>query len=384
VPQGVRAFSCSGWEAFSNPKHEMHIVRLRETVRRLVRQAKDEGTDVRFGWRVRHPLVENSRVIGVVAESRRGSEKTFRGSVVVDATGNAAALARRLPESCGIDFTDRPEDRIIAESRLYDIDVEKAARAAERGEVAPEVISHVISNHGAFSTLSHTVSLRFKSLFLLAGIQEENYPPNPAQALDELKERFDFVGREIYRGGGPIRIRRAGLRLVCDGFAVIGEAAGMVIPMQASGVTSSLLAGHGLGSHLGKVLANGGKATTATLWSWAASYQQNRGAVLASYDVNRRFLQSLDPISEIEPLFKSGVVQGEDVYRCFEAKPFRVSLGTMPDRMRGILQNPGLALKAAPSMSKIPLVEFHWRRYPKVWDANAFASWKKTAEFLLP
>lgn len=252
--------------------------------------------------------------------------------VIVDATGYGAALARRLPSSCGIDFSDRRDDRILAEVRTYKIDRAAAAAQAKAGDFVPEVLHHTIGRYGSFSTLSFTISLDFEMAWLLAGILDANMPPTPAEALDDLAQRFPFLKEETSRGASPIRIRRAGLRLVTDGFAVVGEAAGMVIPLQASGVTSSLLAGDSLGRHLGDILQNGGRATTETLWPWAAAYQRGRGAVLASYDANRRLLRTLDPHSEVEPLFRSGLSQPEDMYRAFGAQPLRVSAQTLPAR----------------------------------------------------
>jgi flavin-dependent dehydrogenase len=181
-----------------------------------------------------------------------------------------------------------------------------------------------------------------------------------------------------------IRIRRASLRLVGDGFATVGEAASMVVPMGASGVTSGMLAGRALGQHLGQVLKRGGLVSTKDLWPWCAAYQRGRGAVLASYDANRRVLETLDPQRELETLATSGVMTGEDMQRTFLVLPLRQSFSTLGARLRGGLRNPLLMAKLAPGFFRVMQVEAYWRRFPLRWDEPAFVAWKKTAERLLP
>lgn len=384
IVRGLKAFSASGWQAFETDSHPMHIVILRHTVRRLAGYVKEAGVPIRFGVKAVQPMMEGDCVTGVVIRDARGNEKILRGRMVVDATGYAAAITRKLPASCNVDFTDDPVDRIIASVRLYRIDVDRARQAAEQGQFKPEVLHHTIGKYGTFSTLSFLVSLENGNAFTLAGIKEENFPPTPKEALDELVKQFPFFQDIKCQSSSPIRIRRASLKLVCDGFASIGEAASMVIPLQASGVTSSLLAGHSLGEHLAKVLTAEGTPTTAALWPWNAQYQRDRGAVLASYDAQRRALQKMHPEKETEPLFKAGITQAEDIYLALGAKPLRISAATLPARLKGMAQLPRVAAKMAPGLARVPLVEFHWKRCPLTWNEKTFASWKRTAQMLLP
>lgn len=384
VIEKIKAFSPSGWLAFELDEHPMHEVVLERLVRRLVGYAVDAGVEVFFSHRAQHPLMDGNKVIGVSVGTAGSKRKIFYSKIVIDATGNPAGITRRLPSSCDVDFTNRSTDNILAEARLYEIDPKKAKAAADNNDFDPETMTSVIGANGSFSTLSYMISLKSNVAFFLAGIKEENTPPTPSQALDELASRYNFVGKLIHRGASPIRIRRAGLKLVCDGFASIGESAGMVIPMHASGVTSSLLAGHNLGNHLAKVFSEKGEADTRALWPWCAEYQRGRGAVLASYDANRRMLQNLQPEKEMEPLFKDNIVMPEDIFQAFACAPLRVTMKTLPKRLAGIAKNPLLAAKLSPGMARIALVEHHWKKCPQTWNEGAFSSWKKTAQVLLP
>jgi digeranylgeranylglycerophospholipid reductase len=58
----------------------------------LVRDGRDRGTTYRFDARVRDPLVRDGEVVGV----QYGDGREVRASIVVDATGPAARLARSL------------------------------------------------------------------------------------------------------------------------------------------------------------------------------------------------------------------------------------------------------------------------------------------------
>jgi flavin-dependent dehydrogenase len=181
-----------------------------------------------------------------------------------------------------------------------------------------------------------------------------------------------------------IRVRRAGLRLVGDGFATVGEAGSMVIPAHASGIATGMFAGHALGVHLGALLRDGGDPTTAALWPWAAAYQRGRGAVLASYDANRRFFESLDPLRDVDPLFVNGVADPADVHATANASPIRLDPRSLPRRLAGAVRAPRAALGFLAGLPKIALVEHHWRRYPLAWDLDTFAAWRQTAMQLLP
>jgi flavin-dependent dehydrogenase len=380
----TRIFSPSGKPAFHFRGHTACAVKIEKIAAQLLGLARDAGATTRFGVTVRGPLLEGDRVVGVAAHDRRGRNLELRARVVVDATGFDAALVRQLPLQFGMDFVDRPGDRVWAEARYYDIDAKAARAAAEAGRFSPEDMQTQIGLQGGYSVRAFMVSLERQFGYLLTGVKEDHQPPTAADLADACARDLGCFKKLRHHGHGVIRIRRAGLRLVGPGFAAIGEAGGMVIPAHGSGVASAMLAGDSLGKRLGAIYARGSDATTAALWPWAADYMRDRGAVLATYDANRRLLESINTLRDLDPLFADGVVCAEDMLGAAEAAPLSFSLRSLPGRLGGAAKHPGAALKFAAGGPKILWVGRHWQNYPQTWDEAAFRKWEAEAMTLLP
>lgn len=384
---GYRVYSPSGRPAFDLPDGTVYELRLDRLLQRLAEQAARAGVQLFWEREAIAPLWEACRCQGVVTRRPTGELEELRGRVVVDATGHAAALVRRLPAESGIDFTDRPGDRVWAENRLYRIDPAAALEAVRRLGLPAEMMLIRLGVEGGYSTEVELISPRQGLAYVLVGVKADFAQATLAERIAAWERRVGCCRELLQSGAGAIRIRRASLRLVTDGFAVLGEAAGMVIPMHGSGVASALHAGQALGRHLGQVLGPGRgelAGTTADLWPWAADYQRGRGAILASYDANRRTAEQLDPHAELEPMVLTGLIQPEDMVATLLSRPLRIHPATLPTRLAGTLRHPLVGLRLLAAAPHQLQVEAHWRRYPRHWDPAAHARWCRKALRLLP
>jgi len=383
--KGVRVFAGSGKLALSGEGGNVGASTFfqNKLVRRLVGYAKQAGAKTLFETRVEAPLCEGDTVVGVSVVDKKGARRQLTAAVVVDATGFAAAVLRHLPARCGMEFIDRREDHVLADARLYRVNRDKARAAAEQGRLLPEYAHHTLSSVGCYSTLTHLVSLEYGQAWLLVGVKEDDNLPGASELVDKMAADLGYLDERLSGGRATIRIRRANARLVCNGFAVIGEAASMVIPAHASGIASGLRAGHKLGEHLGKLLNEGGRPTTASLWPWAAAYQRGRGAILASYDFLRRGLEDLDLEKELWPLLEE-LMNEDDMEMTLHAKPIRVKPGSLPARLSGLAKHPLLAARFMRNGLGALLVERHWQNFPERWDYQTFLRWKRKAQALLP
>ena len=382
---GQRVYTGAGAYAFGYHVNSVAAVKLGHTMRRLARYATGAGVEILWNTTVLEPLIEGRRVAGVRVKQSNGKTASLRARMVVDATGHAATLTRRLPAECGIDFTDRPADHVVAENHLYKIDPARAEEAIRQNRIEPEMVTIKVGVQGSYSTEMGLLSKRNGTAYILTGVKEDHSPPTPWQMIESWKNRMGFCAKKITGAPGTIRIRRASLRLVCDGFATIGEAASMVIPIHASGVGSAMLAGKALGQHLGKIMRGSENVPgTADLWPWAAEYQSGRGAVLAYYDAQRRVSEGLDPQTELWLLMTAGIMQPIDMISTITPTLPQMDWSTLPQRLRGIAQHPLLVAKFASTFPRLFQVYFHWRKFPPVWDESSFREWKTRAEALLP
>jgi len=376
----VRLFTPWGREAFvlegDLPAVSAYLDKF---VKRLFSSAETAGARF-FG---RHeavaPVVKGGRVCGVSFQ-RDGSTQEVRASLVMDATGFDAALVRKLPAELGIEFRDDVRDVVVAENHLHEIDTDKAKRAISMGLHADEEVWSRIGFAGAYSTEFSHLSIDRGMAYVLIGLKEECRTESMDALFAAFRDRQGYFGKHVYGGGGKIRIAHSLDRLVTDGFMAIGEAACQVIPAHGSGVASALYAGH-LAARVASEAVRNRRVTTDALWPYACRYQRGRGAVLATYDINRLMIEQLTQ-DQLAVMLESGVVRAEDMRDASIPKPISMSPKSVLQRMGAALRNPSLIGFVRKMASASFRVRLHYARYPKRYDPQSFEAWRKRNEQL--
>jgi len=381
--QGLEVCGPGGDVAFQLPTNHLLPLHRGEFVTRLAGLAAAAGASFAWGHEALGVRLQAERCTGLFVRRPDGTLAEQPARVVVDASGGAAVLVRRLPGSCGIDFTDRPTDQVLAVTARYQLPAARVHQLLDRLELPPRRMRIQLGVQGSYSTEMTFGDPDRELFYRLRGVKTEQTPPTPREHL-QAGEAALGLGPPASWGGDAIRIRRASLQLVTDGLAVVGEAAGMVLPMHGSGVGTALRAGASLGVHLAEVLGRGAAPTRAALWPWAAAYQRERGAIFASYDANRRLVERLDPHRGTARLLQGGLLCGDDMMATFRAAPLRLPLASLGARGGGLLREPRLCLTLTPALARVFLAEGHWRSYPLEPDPARFARWRRIAEFLLP
>jgi flavin-dependent dehydrogenase len=93
------AFHMKWDHAFQVPRDEFDAL--------LFRRAAECGADVREQWEVTRVVWEGERAVGLEARAPDGSMHSFRGRVVVDASGRSALMARAAADVARIAHLDR-------------------------------------------------------------------------------------------------------------------------------------------------------------------------------------------------------------------------------------------------------------------------------------
>ena len=370
-----RMFSPTGQEILTmNGDHPCLSLRLDRFTRRLLADAEAAGAKYHGGHLALESIIEDGRVRGVLF--RRGNQRRrVAAPLVIDATGFRSALVRKLPPELGMEFVDDANDVVEAENHLHLIRRKEAEQAIKEGRQGDEEIWFNVGSAGAYSTEFSHLSLAEGRAYILVGRKAGSEGPSIDEMITSHKERLGYYGRRITGGRGDILVRRPLDRLVTDGFMTIGEAACQVIPINGSGVSSALLAGHLAARAAARAIRNGGPSTTA-LWRYSRQYHRERGRVLASYDAARRTLERLTA-TQVEAMMNDGIFHAEDMYNSMVPRRMAISLGTVPGRLTGLLKHPDLILPIARMQLVTFAIDRHYSKYPETYDPEGFAAWRK-------
>ncbi len=343
-------------------------------VKELLSEAEREG--VRFFGQYRaEKVVSSSGAINGVVFTHRDSEHIVTAKLVIDATGFAATLVRSLDGSWEMTGIGDIADEVIAANYLHEIDPDRAQAAVNSGVHGDDELRAGVGQFGRFSTEFSYLSIAARQAYVLIGIKAD-YDGLPIEKLvDQFKKRQSYYGNCRYGGQGKIRIRHALERLVADGFMAIGEAGCMVNPLLGSGVTTALFAGCGAAEVVSEALFTG-RVTTARLWPFAADYQRRRGAVFAGYDVVRLSTERLNSRQAIT-MVEGGLSQPADVVATNTAHPLFSPSWASVRRAAILYKHPDLIMPLGKMAALYAAVYQHHRRYPRHYDPQTFAAWKK-------
>jgi digeranylgeranylglycerophospholipid reductase len=340
---------------------------------RLRDEAKAAGTRLHFGHRALGPVVDGVRVCGIEFE-HKGRVESARAPLVIDATGFAAAVVRRLPGDCGITFPDSGRHVVVAENRLHAIDPSKAASAVERGLHPDNELLSRVGDYGAYSTVYSYLSLEQERAYILVGLKQDwPFAPPVSVIVDHFIETQGYYGQRLHGGGAQIRIRHSLDKMVADGFMAIGEAACTVVPVHGSGVASALYTARGAAKVACAALENG-DTSTSSLWPYAAQYQRGRGRALAGFDVTRLSIDRLTP-DESADLLESGLMHRDDVLHGLVVDVPGLDPATVPGRIPALLKHPLFVPVVARMGVTMNGVLAHYARYPVRYDPSAFQAW---------
>jgi flavin-dependent dehydrogenase len=193
-------------------------------------------------------------------------------------------------------------------------------------------------------------------------------------------EEQGYYNEKISAAESLIRISNSLDAPVADGFMAIGEAACQTVTIHASGVASSLYAGH-LAAKTAADALNSGDTSLRSLWPYAAAYQTTRGAAISGLEVTRQTIDRLS-VEDVNILIESGIMHKEDYIGGVLVNEPAITAVSIPDRMDGFLKHPAyiqVLLKMGLTAQK---VSKHYKKYPARYDLHAFSEWRNEKDKL--
>lgn len=263
----------------------------------LIGMAEEAGVKFVYDCEIFAPIVLGSRVAGI-----RTSKGDFYADLVIDACGLYSPVRSQLPEFMNI--TRQPGSlEVMHTYRAYFSRLKNAPDPEHK-----YLISLITGEHcGLLWVITHDdyVDVFVGSFY---DIPQEYIE----EKLAQLREVNPHMGKKLIKGGGivDIPIRQPLSIMVADGYAAIGDAAFMTIPIKGSGIGYSMRAGKMLAECV--MADENGLYNEETLWKYQIEYFDEVGsnsAVLA-------IIKNLFPVVTQEDLiylFGENVISSEDL-----------------------------------------------------------------------
>ncbi|MDA4134398.1 MAG: NAD(P)/FAD-dependent oxidoreductase [Thaumarchaeota archaeon] len=274
---------------------------------RQVRDAKSFDVEFKFNLSADRLVAENGYVTGVTGREDDGTPFKATAKIVIDATGSSSVLRKFLPiesyiekeidmddiEATGryiLDFERGKEDETFFTPDYCLIHLDQFIAPAGYAWVFPKGKNRVNIGLGVSKSGLNRRNKKFKLNDNLQSLIDKYVKDNPAIKTWKLSAGPAFEGNS--KGNWQVPVRRHNDCMVANGFAVVGDAAWLPRPLDAGGIGPSMYAG----VILGKVVAHALEAkdySQESLWGYNVEYMTTHGYQMASFEVLRRYLQTL-------------------------------------------------------------------------------------------
>ena len=330
----------------------------------LIAHAQECGAALQFATEVLGPVMLGSRVAGV-----RTKDGPVYADLVIDACGACSPVRSQLPSYLGIPREAAKYEIFYVYRALY-----------ERTAPMPEDNFKVLLLHNNILGISW-VAAEEAHTDVLIGRFEPFGMEEVETELASLRAECPELGEKRLRGGQFVKIpvRQAAEVMVADGYAAIGDAAFMTVPLIGSGIANSLKAA--------KMLAEAvqadrdGAFTAQTLYAYQKAFFSSLGAGLAPIACVKLMLTKLTS-QEVDYLFGSGILNEMDVTMGADTTSiFSMTKGMDPLSLKikasGLIKDKALLKKISWMVGRIASAVSVGAAMPKVYSRTALAAWAK-------
>lgn len=329
----------------------------------LISCCEEAGVKFIFEKKLKGPLVNGDKITGVIACD---GEK-YMGDLVIDACGMHSPIRRNLPGVCLIQKEITKRD-IFHVYRAYFKNT-----TGEKTDPSYLVTLFHLNRPGIGWMICEDdyVDILVGKFGMAGELTEEEIEAD----LAEIRKQYPFVGTEIVRGGdrGEIPLRRMISKIVCDGYAAIGDSAGMTIPLNGSGIVLSMRAGKILSDTVIKLGEE--EYTTEGLWEYEYKYYQTLGEKWVLVDMLKNFFVYING-DHVNYIMKKNVLTG-DKFAIVDGAPISVS----PAFILKVLSCAPVLMPVVPkfitNMKGVPALPVVKTTMPKQYTRDKYIKWAK-------
>ncbi|MFC1504076.1 NAD(P)/FAD-dependent oxidoreductase, partial [Spirochaetota bacterium] len=269
----------------------------------MLKSALNSNVDFYPKHNVIAPVLDNDYLTGVTGYKKLAAIPIpfkVSGRIIIDCTGVKAVLRKKVPDSFNIKKDIQAQDYASAWQETWTVKDNEKFKLNEGIYAQPGTNYTKVGKYHAYTFLhlrkNNTINMVFGASIVKSDLAYF--------ICKEYKNNLTSLNKCLHADGGIIPIRRSLDNFVGNGFLLLGDSACQLIPTIGSGIQPSLLAAQLASKTIIKAL-NNNNYSKESLWQYNFKYQQEIGAVLASYDIIRRFLQSINT-HNMNEIFKSG------------------------------------------------------------------------------
>lgn len=372
-----------------------YLLNRRLFARKQMQEAEKMGVEFRFNVMITGLLSEDKQIVGVIGRDVNGSRFSVTGKLVVDATGVASRLRTCLPINSKIEreidrddleatgryiytFTPKKEDKTYFDPDYCLIHLDQELAPGGYCWTFPKGRNKVNIGLGVQKKALDARNKRLNRSDSLQSLIDTYVSRNIVLGEPTLSQDPNDEGNTF--GNWQVPVRRQNECLVANGYAIVGDAAWMPRPIDAGGIGPALYGG----TILGKVAVEAVEASDTSeegLWRYNLEYMRLYGYQMASFEVLRRYLQTL-PNEDINYGMKHFLSQDDIEHITRREHPdFNKIQIFNPAMWLKILRKPALAkgLKIVSEANK-KLIN-HNMNYPE--KPSGFDTWQKDLHSIL-
>jgi flavin-dependent dehydrogenase len=286
---------------------EGFLLNRKLAARRQVQDARKLGVEFMFNGTAERLLSEDGYVTGLSGRRSDGSPFSVTASLVIDATGASSVLRRFLPIPSMIEKEISRDDLVVTGRYIVEFDratdlreyfdpdyciihLDQFIAPAGYAWTFPKAKNKANIGLGISKSGLERRNRRFGLNDNLQSLIDKYVADNPAIKNPTQPRSESDLGNT--KGNWQVPVRRHNDCLVANGFAVVGDAAWMPRPIDAGGISPSIYGGTTLGMVAAEAI-EAGDTSEASLWTYNAEYMSTHGYPMASFEVLRRYLQTV-------------------------------------------------------------------------------------------
>ena len=336
-------------------------------IKHLLSEAEKAGVKLVFEAEIIAPVFESNKITGMIIKDAEG-EKKLTSDLLIDACGLNSPIRLQLPDCCGI-VREFEERNIFNAYRVYfdntDGTITDPAYNVTFFHMDKPGISWTITDEKFVDIIIGKFQMKGK--LTMKEVED---------SIADFRSRYPFIGEKVLRGGEKIEsipISRMLPKIVYNGYAAIGDSAGMTIPLSGSGLVLSIMAG----KYLSDCVKSIGTAelTEKALWKYEYNYFQEQGQNYLLLDAFKNFFTYVTA-DDINYILKKKILT-EQQFAVADGEPLVLPLKQIIHIVLNAMPMIRIVPHLVGALSALPLTPVIAKAMPKEYDEKKFLKWKK-------